>query len=74
MVEEVGEMTGQERQSVLAERIAAGKADPISAEERKIVAGLQNFHAKKYGFSKASRNFAAATSSGNRKSAKSTKS
>ena len=37
------------RVSALAERIAAGKADPISVEEREIVAGLRADFEKKYG-------------------------
>jgi hypothetical protein len=49
MEEEVGEMVKQKRVSVLAGRIAAGKADPISAEEREIVAGLRTLYAKRYG-------------------------
>lgn len=43
----VGTMRG--RPSALAERIAAGKADPISDEERQIVAGLRADYEKKYG-------------------------
>ncbi|APF34911.1 hypothetical protein [Microbacterium paludicola] len=39
------------RVSVLSQRIAAGKADSISAEEREIVANLRNFYELKYGSS-----------------------
>ena len=39
----------KKRVSVLAQRIAAGKADPISQEEREIAAGLLAFYEKKYG-------------------------
>lgn len=37
------------RVSVLAQRIAAGKADSISAEEREIAASLRTFYERKYG-------------------------
>lgn len=36
----------------LSERIAAGKADPISAQERAIVSGLRQDFERKYGRSK----------------------
>lgn len=39
----------RKRASVLAERIAEGKADPISMEERQIVAGLRADFEKRYG-------------------------
>lgn len=68
-------MGKQKRVSVLAGRIAAGKADPISAEEREIVAGLRTLYAKKYGSSenervpaRSGRNFRM-TSSGSRSTA-----
>jgi hypothetical protein len=37
------------RPSVLAGLIAEGKADPITAEERAIVAEIRAFYEKKYG-------------------------
>jgi hypothetical protein len=40
------------RVSALAGRIAAGKADPISPEERRIVAGLRASYEQKYGTTK----------------------
>lgn len=42
-------MAQEQQVSALATRIAAGKAEPISAEERKIVAGLRAGFEKKYG-------------------------
>lgn len=42
-------MVGKKRLSVLAERIAAGKADPITPEERAIVAGFRADYERKYG-------------------------
>lgn len=64
-------MAEQKRLSVLAERIAAGKADPISPQEREIVAGLRAYHAKKYGSGKTSRVLGTGTSAGKRGIAKS---
>lgn len=46
---EVVDVAKKKRVSVLAERIAAGKADPISAEERAIVAGFRADYERKYG-------------------------
>ena len=43
----MAEKTG--RVSVLAGRIAAGKADPISDEEREIAAGLREYYEQKFG-------------------------
>lgn len=37
------------RDSVLADRIAAGLADPISDEERRMAAGMAEFYRKKFG-------------------------
>lgn len=37
------------RRSVLADRIAAGQADPISEDERQIVKDLRAGYEKKYG-------------------------
>lgn len=37
------------QKSALAGRIAAGKAEPISAEERAIVAEMRKFFDQKYG-------------------------
>lgn len=42
-------MAKKKRMSALAWRIAAGKADPISDEEREIVADLRSYYIKKYG-------------------------
>lgn len=41
--------TTPKRPSALAERIAAGKAEPISVEEREIVAALRADFEKKFG-------------------------
>lgn len=50
----VAKMT-KKRASVLAPRIKAGKADPISSEEKAIVASLRMDFEKKYGRRAASR-------------------
>ncbi|MBM7473163.1 hypothetical protein [Subtercola frigoramans] len=48
-------MDRPKRPSALAGLIAAGKADPITDEERAIVAELRAFYEKKYGGSPHSR-------------------
>lgn len=42
-------MERRKQASALANRIAEGKADPISDEEREIVAEIRAFYEKKYG-------------------------
>ncbi|MEA9984625.1 hypothetical protein [Subtercola sp. RTI3] len=42
-------MSELKRPSVLAGLIAEGRADPITAEERAIVAEIRAFYEKKYG-------------------------
>ncbi|RFA13907.1 hypothetical protein B7R21_07550 [Subtercola boreus] len=45
----VGQGERRRRTSALASRIAEGKADPITNEEREIVAKIRAFYEKKYG-------------------------
>jgi len=42
--------------SVLAERIEAGLADPISDEERELAQGLRDFYERKFGAKSSKRN------------------